>query len=224
MKNLRKFVGFTLAEALITLGIIGVVAAITLPVLIQNYKKQVVETRLQKFYSIMNQAAKQAESIYGEFQYWDNTTSIDDTNGMEAWWNKYFAPYIKTLKIETCGQNLLIYLPDGSGFYIFNYYGQGATSSATHIYFYPNISKKSKNSEGESGKDFFVFFMNAKANAKYAIVEPYKFAWNGKLETLTTGVFGCRKSAPSEKHYPHYCAAMIEANGWKIPKDYPFKF
>lgn len=30
---------FTLAEVLITLGVIGVVAAMTMPVLIQNYQK-----------------------------------------------------------------------------------------------------------------------------------------------------------------------------------------
>lgn len=37
--------GFTLAEVLITLGIIGIVAAITIPTLIHAYKVKVVETR-----------------------------------------------------------------------------------------------------------------------------------------------------------------------------------
>lgn len=41
-------VAFTLAEVLITLGIIGVVAAITLPTLIQNYQKQVWVNQLKK--------------------------------------------------------------------------------------------------------------------------------------------------------------------------------
>lgn len=40
--------GFTLAEILITLGIIGVVAAITLPSIISNYKKQVIKTGFKK--------------------------------------------------------------------------------------------------------------------------------------------------------------------------------
>lgn len=31
--------GFTLAEVLITLGIVGVVAALTIPTIVQNYKK-----------------------------------------------------------------------------------------------------------------------------------------------------------------------------------------
>lgn len=46
--------GFTLAEVLITLGIIGVVAALTLPSLIDNYKKQEYVARLQKGISILN--------------------------------------------------------------------------------------------------------------------------------------------------------------------------
>ena len=43
--------GFTLAEVLITLGIIGVVAAMTMPVLIQKYKFLTYEVGLKKQYS-----------------------------------------------------------------------------------------------------------------------------------------------------------------------------
>lgn len=42
--------GFTLAEVLITLGIIGVVAAITIPALISNYQISVNKTKLKKLY------------------------------------------------------------------------------------------------------------------------------------------------------------------------------
>lgn len=38
---------FTLAEVLITLGIIGVVAAMTLPTLVQRYKEQETVTRVK---------------------------------------------------------------------------------------------------------------------------------------------------------------------------------
>lgn len=47
---------FTLAEVLITLGIIGVVAAITMPVLINKYQEIVTVTKVKKFYSLMSQA------------------------------------------------------------------------------------------------------------------------------------------------------------------------
>ena len=42
---------FTLSEVLITLGIIGLIAALTIPNLMGAYRKRVVETRLKKFYS-----------------------------------------------------------------------------------------------------------------------------------------------------------------------------
>ena len=45
-KNRRA--AFTLAEVLITLGIIGVVAALTIPTLIANYKKKQAISKLQK--------------------------------------------------------------------------------------------------------------------------------------------------------------------------------
>lgn len=47
---------FTLAEVLITLGIIGVVAAMTLPTLIQNYQEKVTINKLKKMYSVLSQA------------------------------------------------------------------------------------------------------------------------------------------------------------------------
>ena len=43
---MTKRFGFTLAEVLITLGIIGVVAAMTIPTLIHNYKAKEMRTRL----------------------------------------------------------------------------------------------------------------------------------------------------------------------------------
>lgn len=52
--------GFTLAEVLITLGIIGVVAAMTLPSLIANYNKQVYVTQLKKSISVIEQGLKLA--------------------------------------------------------------------------------------------------------------------------------------------------------------------
>ncbi len=47
--------GFTLAEVLITLGVIGVVAAITLPSLIKKYEEKVLLTKAKKDYAVINQ-------------------------------------------------------------------------------------------------------------------------------------------------------------------------
>lgn len=53
----NKF-AFTLAEVLITLGIIGVVAAMTIPTLMMENEKQVEITQLKKFFSVFQQGMK----------------------------------------------------------------------------------------------------------------------------------------------------------------------
>lgn len=57
--------GFTLAEVLITLGIIGVVAAMTLPTLVQNYKKQAYVNQLKKMISTLENGIRQASADEG---------------------------------------------------------------------------------------------------------------------------------------------------------------
>ena len=94
---------FTLAEVLITLGIIGVVAAMTMPVLVGKYQKTETVSRLQKVYNILNNAMRLAEAEHGEYEYWDDAVVI----GAEAYYQKYFKPYYKILKecntYQDCG-------------------------------------------------------------------------------------------------------------------------
>ena len=101
-----KKLAFTLAEVLITLGIIGVVAALTLPTLIQKYQKQQAVTQLKATYTILAQAFEQAQADYGDVSTW----GIDAIYGQDANDNKnreevgknvaetYLLPYIKPLK------------------------------------------------------------------------------------------------------------------------------
>ena len=68
--KIKRF-AFTLAEVLITLGIIGIVAAMTMPALIEHHQKSVISSRLKKFYSSINQAIKLSEVDNGSSEYWD---------------------------------------------------------------------------------------------------------------------------------------------------------
>ena len=56
---LCRLAAFTLAEVLITLGIIGVVAAMTIPSLIQNYQEKVLANQFKKSYSMFSQVLNQ---------------------------------------------------------------------------------------------------------------------------------------------------------------------
>lgn len=64
--NSGKFNGFTLAEVLITLGIIGVVAAMTLPSLVQKNRNKQLETALKRNYSILGQVLNMYQAETGE--------------------------------------------------------------------------------------------------------------------------------------------------------------
>ena len=58
--------GFTLAEVIITLGIIGVVAALTVPTLIAEHRSKELETRLKKSYSLIGQVLDMYYAENGE--------------------------------------------------------------------------------------------------------------------------------------------------------------
>ena len=59
--NIRR-VAFTLAEVLITLGIIGVVAAMTIPTLIHKFQNKALETQYKKAVSIVSQVILKAKA------------------------------------------------------------------------------------------------------------------------------------------------------------------
>lgn len=90
-----KKAAFTLAEVLITLGIIGVVTAMTMPSLIQNYQEKATVTKLKKCYSLVSQAYV---SILNDEGGSDTLQAGDDLEMMEK-----FGKYLKYQK--TCGRN-----------------------------------------------------------------------------------------------------------------------
>ena len=86
--------GLTLAEVLVTLGIIGVVAAMTLPVLTANYKKTVLVTQLKKE---INTLSNNFKKIMADEQIYKlSDTSIFDGSGSinaDAYKNYFNANY-----------------------------------------------------------------------------------------------------------------------------------
>lgn len=227
--NSRK-IAFTLAEVLITLGIIGVVAALTIPTLIANHRKKVVETKLEKIYSVMNQAINLTNAEYGDVTNWiiDCGSSNSPTcsiNEAENWFNSTIGKHLETLKTGKTKNKtddiLLIYLKDGSIL--------GVTNYIYDMVFYVNSDAISNK---QSGKNYFLFRFNpillshqnneeAQKDLKYSLkptFEPYSNYWNGTREQLIDGhSFSC-----AQNHA--FCAKLIQYDGWKISKDYPVKF
>ncbi len=86
---------FTLAEVLITLAVIGIVAAMTIPTLINKYQEKVTVTKVKKMYSTLNQAVKLAEVDNGPVATW-NLPGY--TNGGSQMFYSYLKPYLRVTK------------------------------------------------------------------------------------------------------------------------------
>ena len=129
IKNIWHFCGqkcrkaaFTMAEVLITLGIIGIVAAMTLPSLIGNYQKKVTATKLKKAYAVLSQAILLSQSDNGESRYWvDESVKITEEN-LKRYFDIYWAPYLRISTFcdsaKTCGY------PDENQTYVKDFYGK----------------------------------------------------------------------------------------------------
>ena len=93
---------FTLAEVLIILGIIGIVAAMTMPNLVTNFQKKRAVTQLKATYSILSQAFERAKSDYGDMTNWDTGSyygqSSNEDELFKSFTEKYFIPYVKPIK------------------------------------------------------------------------------------------------------------------------------
>ena len=86
---------FTLSEVLITLGIIGIIAAMTLPSVIADARKKSTAAHLKKFYNTINNAVQFAIAENGDVENWMGTPADLTYEENLDFLKKYFLPYIK---------------------------------------------------------------------------------------------------------------------------------
>lgn len=88
---------FTMAEVLITLGIIGIVAAVTMPVLVAKYQNKQNTVILRKNWSILSQTFLFADNngAISQIENW----SQGDLAAMKSWFNNYINPYLKITSV-----------------------------------------------------------------------------------------------------------------------------
>ena len=92
-KNLGKsqrYTAFTLAEVLIVLAIIGVVAALTIPMLMNNYQKTQQVVALKKVYSQITEAIDRLVVDENVEKFSDTTLHDQTTADAKAFFKKYF--------------------------------------------------------------------------------------------------------------------------------------
>jgi len=101
MKNKK---GFTLAEVLITLAIIGVVAAITIPSIIANHQKRELETRLAKSYRTISHAVNMAIAEHGGIESWN--WDVMEAEKRFKFAKTYILPHLNIAKLCLGNTNL----------------------------------------------------------------------------------------------------------------------
>ncbi len=91
---------FTLAEVLITLAVIGVVAALTIPSVVRNYQKTQAVTQLKKAYSTIANTTNLAVAEYGPVETWEMKDANEGGTGAGSVYfaQRYLIPYLKVSK------------------------------------------------------------------------------------------------------------------------------
>ena len=214
--DIIKKCAFTLAEVLITLGIIGVVAAITIPGLMTKYRHHVMETKLAKFDSIINQAVRMSIAENGDIFYEPPRDKDTNATYLKEWFDENLLRYMKAdYEGDVIGnQYYKVNLLDGSGFVAY----MTAGGEVIHFFYCINSSDKACKPESYDGKNTFVFNYSSSDKA----VVPYGSSITD-INTLKYSTSVNATGCYNKNHtYHHYCAQLIKLNGWKTPKDYPW--
>ena len=217
---------FTLAEVLITLGIIGVVAAMTIPALMTHFQQEQTVIKLKKAISVINQAYRLSYDDVGEPE---NSFTI----GADEYFKTYWAPYIKVLHYcntyKDCGYKsnypwkryngssvgagliaktarTTFYSMDGILYVIFT---AGGTDSGLIVNNDIYVDINGGAGPNQMGRDLFIF---TRVQEDGGGVRPYGYERNDaniNRDCSKTGSGG-------------FCAEKIRRAGWKIEKDYPW--
>lgn len=237
---------FTLAEVLITLGIIGIVASLTLPTIIEQHQKLETVTKLKKAYSTLSQAIERAKVDNGDIQNWGlsdfNRTSIENRKDITVGFSeKYLIPYLnnvesaKYITPKKFGYDKISNL-DGTSPLWFDLITPRylmALNDGTVV----GVDIDSTNiGTPENRNDVIwaiIFFVDLNGIKEPNIIGRDIFAFNLRTQddakfmpysystsTYSSSLSGCQSGGLESR----FCTAVIIMDGWQIKDHYPWKF
>ena len=232
----KRKVAFTLAEVLITLGIIGVVTAMTLPSVITNYQKKVTVERLKKTYSTLSQAVQMSIKDNDNIETWDFSLSTQE------FMEKYVIPYVKDVARENPPYDVVrnskkFALADGTTVEAWSW-----VHPEVKPFVELRVDINGKNKPNAVGRDIFFFHIFSQKSGFYNGGEGdvaqnipsgglYPDGYGYDRNRLMTNIYrGCNNRIATKdensslgiggSHRGAYCTALIMLDGWKISDDY----
>ena len=226
---------------LITLGIIGIVAAMTLPALINKHEKLTTATKLKKSYSVLAQSLKMSEVSNGSLDYWDYTLTASE------FLQRYLANYIlisnrtvtetgiryRYLNGEACQESFCVrdsytvFLSDGTSLIVsaFQNFSNGRVIM---------VDLNGVKEPNMLGKDVFVYAIIKKYGLSpfgykdFGYSAPTEgennpYSYNQVFGEYNRDILtGQQKYACNKNSRGVWCSALILMDGWEIKDDYPW--
>lgn len=230
---MKKIRAFTLAEVLITIGIIGVVAAMTIPNILTKMDRDKKIATVRKAQSILNQAIKLSTIDNEDYEAWD--TSLPPREYLD----KYYTPYMKV--IEYCDTyakcNYKSVAPwsryNGSNSYTgFNAYSRIPIFTLDGILYSISQTGGSNDQDDNGIYDFNYIGSNGVFIDVNGPNKPNRFGndvfmlvrnQDGSVMPLGYNLPDSKINQDCSKQGKClYCAEKLRRNGWKSTNDYPW--
>jgi len=224
--------GFTLAETLIALVVVGIVAAVTVPTLVARYQKDQTLTQLKRGYSALAQTTNRAIADNGPIATWEFGGG-DSGNAAIAFLNKYVVPYMSVMKAperKNSKWNVTYVNLDNSKLSLDASTVRFILNDGTTIY-----SRTSEKNNGEKrvnfnidingdkkpnkvGRDlfYFTYYIDSPSPERKGKILPNDFDLS-REELAANEKYRCHKGRSGD-----CCAALIIKDGWQIKNDYPW--
>ena len=223
-KSIKK--GFTLAEVLITLGVIGVVAALTLPSVIANYQKKQTVVQLKQAYSILANAVDHSIAKNGAPDSWEYSTPDNPANWGNEAKNFYFTYLDEFLQVgHYCGIkhteprkgdcSKIFTKGDSIAYSVILSNGVGLSVRADPSDSQMEIQLDVNGVKGpnRAGRDAFIYRINKQEGLIPVKDDLY-------------GMKPCTRTLSNPNGFENWigwgCAYVIMQNGWEIKDDYPW--
>ena len=203
--------GFTLAEVLITLGIIGIVAALTIPSLIEKHQKRVTAERLKKMYTTLRTAIELAELDNGSRENW---TFASDQEGKD-FYSREILSRMNCVRIVDSGNLLSCYFADGS-------FLEGSILRAytlLEVRFYPFSGERYISGKAKGKLRRYNLYYSTYLNQRFESIQFYGNVNQYTRDYLMNsgpGNFSCKGNDPRA------CFYIIMRDNWEIRDDYPW--